>query len=603
MASLKSLSEDFVLGLLQNCFADLQAKYPHHCKSLTRDLVTLVARFACEGISFAVKTLPKLGKALDLALEEGSIVTPREFKRAHKGGTIPAFMQGMFMEVFDDEGFLREEPSTEVIRDLRQVLFLVYKYQLPYSTAQEEAIIGQFLATEEEIATPPAYDEETWISVNQVRRLAVGVFKGFDPKNMIPRHGPGSVATGETGDSKWLFARNYTDLTRVFPYHEYFMVRIPSNALWEEDFHQRPTTLTSGVAKVALVPKDSRGPRLISCEPLEYQYVQQGINREVVNLLQSHRLTKGHINFQDQTVNQKLAMEGSITRQWCTIDLKDASDRVSLWGISRMFQDLPELLETLYAARSTHTTLPDGRVVRLRKFAPMGSALCFSIEAFYFWAICVEGVRKAHKVPLNDAAKLVYVYGDDIIVPTDCYESVRHELESWRLVTNDKKSCHRGSYRESCGIQAFNGVDITATRLSTLWSAKPSDPSCLASFCSYYNALLKKGWNLAAAYLLGKMEKVFGPIPYGVDNSSYPCIHASSRSYALLRNAEKGFRVRWHKDFQRYEQRVLTVKPVIMPSKLDGWPRLLRALTRNAGDRPTEVVLPRNTRLAWSWKP
>jgi hypothetical protein len=150
--------------------------------------------------------------------------------------------------------------------------------------------------------------------------------------------------------------------------------------------------LPAGTAKVVLVPKDSRGPRLISAEPLEYQWIQQGVGRSIVAHLEAHHLTKGRVNFTHQEVNRRLAQESSATLELATLDLKDASDRVSLELVRRVFKNTPELVRALEAIRTDATLLPDGRVQSLKKFAPMGSAVCFPVEAFVFWAILTASI-------------------------------------------------------------------------------------------------------------------------------------------------------------------------------------------------------------------
>jgi len=59
----------------------------------------------------------------------------------------------------------------------------------------------------------------------------------------------------------------------------------------------------------------------------------------------------------------------------------------------------------------------------------MGSATTFPIEAFCFWAIAASCIAEKRGMDLREATALVYVYGDDIIVPTDLAEDVMAALE------------------------------------------------------------------------------------------------------------------------------------------------------------------------------
>jgi hypothetical protein len=68
------------------------------------------------------------------------------------------------------------------------------------------------------------------------------------------------------------------------------------------------------------------------------------------------------------------------------------------------------------------------------------------------------------------------VYGDDIIVPIWIADYVINLLERAGLVINLAKSCTTGRYVESCGLELYQGIDVTPVYLkddlSTLEGAK-----------------------------------------------------------------------------------------------------------------------------------
>jgi hypothetical protein len=145
--------------------------------------------------------------------------------------------------------------------------------------------------------------------------------------------------------------------------------------------------------------------------------------------MEAHSLTSGLVNFTDQGINRYQAYRGSITRESSTLDLKDASDRVSLALVENLFPN--NWVEALKACRSAMTELPNGDIVTLSKHAPMGSALCFPVMALCIWAILTATAnmaQTAHAVKVSGRlsesrkrfnwAEPVYVYGDDIICPT-----------------------------------------------------------------------------------------------------------------------------------------------------------------------------------------
>lgn len=595
MAPSKSQGDEFLINLFEKLLLDLTTRYPSEQKSFLRDAKTLRSRVLNEGVSFLTKTLPKLGKAFDRSLETHNFEIPFEFKKLKGDPNTPEFLQGLFKLCRCPDGSW--DPIPGVVKDIRQVLFLVYKLELPYSAELEAEVISSFIRTEQELRSCQLTADISLIT--DVRKLIEELLSGFDPKAIIPRHGPGAVATGERLEEKWEFSRLYSGIHQEFPYYSYFMSGSALELTDRIKWYKSLSRIASGEAKVVLVPKDSRGPRLISCEPLEYQWIQQGVGRGLMRFLESHRLTKGHVNFIDQSINANLARESSSSREYATLDMKDASDRVSLDHIDLLFPE--RIRRVLKATRSASTKLPNGNVLVLKKFAPMGSALCFPVEALLFWAISVVATCRTLSIPAKQAGKFVYVYGDDIIVPSSCYGQVVKDLTSFNLKVNEDKSFKTGFFRESCGMDAFHGIPVTPTRLRTLWSGKPGDGTAFASYVEYANAFHGDGYDEVASFLFKTVENVYGKLPYGTPDSSYPNRNCHSAFYALLRNLEAGRSVRWNAHTNQAELKAYVLRGKKRPTSLDGWPRLLRGITSEIQRDPSSVALPRSAKLSLKW--
>lgn len=593
MGSLKSLGlEGFLLGLYANVFVDLATLFPEHRSTLCRDFEILQSRVAAEGVSFLTKTLPSLGKTFDQALDTGSLVPHPSFKK-EKGRMNPAFLRGLFRDLFDASGSLVNE-SVPVIMAVRQICFLAYKIQLPYTNREERRVVQTFVSNEEKLA-----NLEITCDLSRHRDLIARVLKGFNPKDILPRHGPGAVSTGEKLEKKWEFSRLYSKIHQHYPYYNYFVVgsrHLLDRVKWYRAL-QRDCV---GKAKVVLVPKDSRGPRLISKEPLEYQWIQQGFARALVPHLEENSLTGGRINFRDQEVNGSLALESSRTQIYCTLDMKDASDLVSKDLVEKLFPE--SLVPYLMAIRSDCTELPDGSVVPLRKYAPMGSAVCFPVEALVFWVFAVIAVSEHFGWDYSQVADLVYVYGDDIIVPTVCFDKVVQHLEEVGLVVNLQKCCRNGRFRESCGVDAYNGIDVTPLKMSTVWSSSPRSPGSYASYSAYANSLADRGYHAAAAFVRNQIAQTVGILPHGTDSAGYPCISVDTVQEAVQRSIADGFRVRYSTRFQRYEVRVRVLQPVTRSTTLDSWSRLLSYVCGLSGRDPDRVTLPRSVQMKWAWR-
>lgn len=536
------------LPVLEDTWAALAADvYNQHTSfvkrpldNMQRDVAYVKFRCSREGLSFLTKTLPQLGKALDRALETGVFLRPRPFKRWKKHAEVPKFLRPLFSLVFSQEGYLRPDADPYVIADLRTLLFFFYKLEGAHSEKSELEAVEGLVSREAEIA-----QLELSPSTGRVANLLMRQYlDGFDPMDIYPRHGPGAVADKSTKASeKCKFSTFYSGLNTLYPYSEYF--GLDSWALTE--LMSRSSPGARPTSRVVTVPKDSRGPRVISCEPLEYQYIQQGIMRKLYTYIESHPYTEGRVNFADQSVNGELAKRSSVTREYSTLDLSEASDRVSLQLVMRLFAGT-SLEQPLLRTRSIATELPDGRIISLKKFAPMGSALCFPIESLVFFFL-IKG--RLHELQLDDA-DAVYVYGDDIIIRTDLSSIAIQALEDAGLRVNLEKSFTEGFFRESCGVDAFKGVVVTPLRLRKV-ARRAGEHENIVGLVDSANALFERCYYKASNVLKRYVEKLLRTsLPYSRSKQGFlSWVDPRSRSLTL-----RG-KVKWNKDLCRYDISVI----------------------------------------------
>lgn len=559
MGNRKSLADvEFYVGLLRNVLADAYACFPEIPQSeFRRDIITIENRVRCEGFQFLTQTLPSLGKALDLALESGHLNVPPAFSRKSKSGVrwnIPKLFSALFMTVFNIEGHLVHDKKTAVGM-IRQLCFLCYKVEYPYTTKQVKTCLDSFVDTDFSLPSVNTGSGDTAIAFRYARFLLRRLFRGFNPLDIAPRHGPGAVADHLRGREKYKVQFYDPELDRLYPYSVYTTFRAPS---LNPEFILEHRLLTREIptARVVCVPKDSRGPRIISCEPALLQYLQQGLAREIYWLVENHRLTRGRVFFTDQSSHQRLAERSSIDGRFATLDMCDASDRVSLDLVKALFPE--ELLPYLLATRSKTTRLPDGRVVELKKFAPMGSALCFPIEALVFYSLACGAVWAVRRGRISVKGP-VFVFGDDIIVPTKIAPKIITVLESFGLKFNRNKCFIRGKFRESCGRDAFNGENVTPVRIRVLRThALKSRKAESYSLSMNANALFDKGYWAASRYLHEEVEKCVGLIP--TTSSSFSGISRSSNILPNSTPLPMGAPLRWNDDLQRLEVKTITLR-------------------------------------------
>lgn len=463
---MKTRSQNSLVGVMNALLTalrqDLTRIHLAHSKEISRDFDTLQRRLDNEGITFLTSTLPALGKAVLQGCLSGRLEAPQGFKKL-RGTTLPRLLSGLLVQGFREDGALREDCKPVVVKSLLQVAFLAYKLELPFTRQQIHAKVEGFLNAERDLRRLRLDAGDPVIC--KARDLVTELFREFNPREILPGHGPGALATGERNEGKWDFKRKYTNLHRYYPYYEYF---VPSRlALLNRIKRYRELeTRDFAVSEMRFVPKDSRGPRIISMEPLEIQFIQQGLKTALYRHIERHPLTKGFVNFSDQSINGRLALSASADGQLATLDMKEASDRISLSLVRCLFHGT-ELLPALEAVRSQYVHLPKeagdygDKTLELYKYAPMGSAVCFPVEAVCFWALSVasilyeEGRLNARKLPV------VFVYGDDIVVETRHAKTLFEHLPCYGLLVNTDKSYTAGPFRESCGFDCFAGEVVT----------------------------------------------------------------------------------------------------------------------------------------------
>jgi hypothetical protein len=500
MQNLKSQPAGMFLEVFQRLLDDVYKQATPFITTrhtdLSRDIIYVTRRFKHEGVSFFTKTLPLLYKSLLKGLESGLFRRPDNF-RGWKG-SLPAFMRGFFSHVFSIEGALRRTVEPTVVKLIAQVCQFFYKIRQPFTPNQVYLFSKRFKQTDLSARINRPISHLSYRILNKARELITMLFSSFDPSDILPRHGPGAVASGEKSSEKKQFKRLYRSIHNVYPYPDYFFTRLSfSGAAYME-----LTRMGDPIAKLTFVPKDSRGPRVISMEPLEVQFVQQGLMRRLYEHVESHPLTMRRINFSDQTVNQRFALIGSITGEYATIDLKDASDLVSLDLVKELFRDT-DLLRYLIGTRSTSVLLPDKDVWRLNKFASMGSALCFPIEAIVFFALA-KAIGE-----MCDVNSSVYVYGDDIICQPQLARLIIELFPVFGLQVNSDKSFLEGKFRESCGTDWYNGESVRPIFCRTLLAGK-HDVQDTLSLIALTNNLFDSHYYGTSSFLKAYIERKLG---------------------------------------------------------------------------------------------
>lgn len=497
--------------------------------STTADFKTVSGRVEKEGDSFLTITLPAFGKGFESCLASER-VTPSAFPGFRSRGGLPVFLRGFLEQIFDTEdGTILDTPNVQAVYAVRQLANLCKKVELECAPHRVRAAYAKYVECEKQVRDSDQKLEPSLLAgFSRLGRLLYArVFTRADAEvayyGLQPKHGSGATANGLGGNAKYDCLQWTRRLERVFPSSEYLLPNVR--------FHQQLDHLDllepgeEWPVKVTHVPKTLKTPRIIAEEPSYMMFMQQALWRELCAGLESDRYTRHLIGFTRQEPNRQMAREGSITGELATLDLSEASDRVSLRLVYTLLANHPHLREGVMAARSTHAKVPGYGVIPLAKFASMGSALCFPFEAMVFLTIVLLGIERVDgtKLSLQDIESLqgkVRIYGDDIIVPRKYARSVCDMLEAFGLVVNHSKSFWNGSFRESCGGDYFHGADVTPVRPTASLPITHADAQEVASYVAFRNHVFQRGLRRTTDALDRLLERTL--------NGHYPVVGPDS---------------------------------------------------------------------------
>lgn len=475
----------------------------------------LLKRLRNEGFAFVSQVLPSFSKHILLCYERGYWSAFNTSIRTRGG--LPVLFRGYLKQLFHFDGVRyvsSESPDPVALYVIRQACEYFYKLAVPVDSSPE--MVDKFTRTDQEVLSSD-YDKKF---VDSMRKNFETFYRSSSAISLedIARRaysGPGTF----TGSDRTYYRKNHLPAT-VQPQHSYLSFGLRLN-------RRSPLPDTApdyNYSEVLFVPKDSRGPRVIVREPYSNLQFQMGFNACLSSALEKD--TKHRINFVSQEINKSLAHSASITGHYCTLDLKDASDRVSNVIVRHIFR-YTRLVKAVELFRTPFCKLPNGSIVKLNKLAGMGSGFTFPTMALVIHlAICTH-VSQVRKIPYRTCMNQVYVYGDDIIMPTHWYELGIAALTKVGLSVNTEKSFRNSKFRESCGGDYLYGNDVTPTRLKLLSSSpcvdgrfiRPSpcgtkDDFFILGIERHCRQLVQAQLYTLAEYYYSKLEYELGPLPF-----------------------------------------------------------------------------------------
>lgn len=571
------------------------------CRASTiRDRQTISERVENEGLSFLTITLPAFCSDFERSLADGRIA-PGSFPSFRKRGLSPVFLRGLLGLVFDTKsGTLLDEPDVSAIFFIRQITLLFKKLLSPCSDTRVAKAYSGFIQCEKELrhveddlaGTPKLSAFESLANL-----IWTPVFSGaqalVNSGDHIPRHGPGATAERISGNRKYDLKTWHSRLEPYFPLSSFSLRRqneqlyLPHVFMNELQYGSEDPieVLDPGQeppVRVITVPKTLKTPRIIAIEPVCVQYTQQALLELLVPAIEQHKLTSGSVNFTDQTVNRKLCQSSSKDGKFATLDLSEASDRVLCSLVSTMLSGVPLLRDAILACRSSRADVPGFGVTPLVKFASMGSALCFPMESCVFYTLILQAMLNAKGLSYSTSSvlkmkRLVRVYGDDLIIPVDMVQPVTEHLHSFGLKVNHRKSFGTGKFRESCGMDAYDGYEVTPSYCRRICPTSRRDSEALVSWIELSNSFFMKGLWKSADFLRRTCEAITGPLPFvGPEAGVLGLSH--------FRKSLRTFHA-WNKDLHCFMQRGPVLRPRHRNSSVTGHGALLKYFLKR-GEEP-----------------
>jgi hypothetical protein len=451
-------------------------------------------------------------------------------------------------------------------------------------------------------------DIATLNKIQEVADLIFSTFPAFDPIAFSSwiyerglgtgfKHGPGAVAERLKQHEKSCFPNWPQKLQNVFPWE---LCGKTVGAPME-----KPTS-HEVASRLICVPKTAKGPRLIAAEPTSHQWCQQLLLKFL--FVQCRETFGTHfIDFRDQQKSGAMVLKASLDRELATVDLSDASDRLTCWTVERIMRTNPSLLKALHAARTRYIRdeiSDEPSFLSLRKFASQGTATTFPVMSLVMLCIalgCTLGSKeRVTWARIKELRTKVRVFGDDIILPVHGYGRLVRTMNLLQLKVNMAKSYVNGHFRESCGTDGFKGFDITPSKPKTLVADSPA--SCQAVVDTSNNLFNKGLWYASRTaddqlpIQVRKYLRIVGPNDAGFSGLS-----------SFSGSDERHLIKRWNTRLHRDEVKVWSISDRTKRSERDGFDGLLDFFARAHNSRNPRVVSEyvdrRRTIARSSWEP
>lgn len=279
-------------------------------------------------------------------------------------------------------------------------------------------------------------------------------------------------------------------------------------------------------SRLTTVPKNEDTMRTIAIEPSGNMALQLSAGRYLEGALRSIGLDITN----QQPKNKAMAREGSISGGFATIDLKAASDMISIQLVRALMPK--DWFDLIMAIRSPRIELPNGEYLELNMVSTMGNGFTFPLMTLLLAAL-IYGFRAQYGGPnLYIDWSTACVFGDDIIILSHEYEPFCKVLVSAGLIVNYDKSYSAGPFRESCGGDYYLGYDCTPVYIQSIATAPEIYTAInqVLEWCGRNNIFLYRTLN----HLIGLLDHKVFLIPEWYNPDQGIRTATCSRKYSYL---------------------------------------------------------------------
>lgn len=358
-------------------------------------------------------------------------------------------------QYIDREKFRSDYLATHLLLKADFLKLAVSKKEAAMSKfRQYEELCGQTNRRFQNLSLDPKFQGPNVWLLNAVKRKIEWILGDFSADEFVDgaNWGPGvsTLLKGEEVSAVNKFQCE-TGITRDLYslVREWFPLAYP---LWWQHLCSKEESPESGCFTlqrgnvIVTVPKNSKTDRVIAVEPGINLWFQKSIGTMI-----RRRLSRQGIDLNSQERNQQLALEASKDGSLATVDFSSASDSISKAVVEEL---IPQ--RWLLLLRSTRSTvgIESGTIRLWNKFSSMGNGYTFELESLIFFAAALAVCEYCHVS--NDK---VSVFGDDVIIPSSCFELFSSFCDFLGFRVNTEKSFWTGCFRESCGSHYFEGLD------------------------------------------------------------------------------------------------------------------------------------------------